>query len=222
MENRIQNSLPWIEGFIMPDETTEDNGLSTWTMESFNPQAVGYAYVENNDFVISGTNCNWSSGDINISSEEEIAVSFDLRCDQPLRLNSNDTLSIYYSVDDGEKTLIKRWTDDFEAQRIQQNGVKIAQLLVVSRKVKTQRAQEEPDEGNPLGRVIGVFNVSSERIGAFGEDDVRIISALGNQIAIAIENTRLLNAATARAGRSQRGRHATQTEHAGEVQESGT
>ena len=70
-------------------------------------------------------------------------------------------------------------------------------------------------------RVIGVFNVSSERIGAFGEDDVRIISALGNQIAIAIENTRLLDAAMARADKSQRGHHTAQTEYAGELQESG-
>lgn len=35
--------------------------------------------------------------------------------------------------------------------------VRIAQLSVVSRKVKAQRAREAPDESNPLGRVIGVY-----------------------------------------------------------------
>ena len=34
---------------------------------------------------------------------------------------------------------------------------RIAQLSVVSRKVKAQRAREEPDESNPRGRVIGVY-----------------------------------------------------------------
>jgi len=40
-------------------------------------------------------------------------------------------------------------------------------------------------------RVIGVFNVSSERIGAFSENDLHIVTALCNQIAIVIENARL-------------------------------
>ncbi len=40
-------------------------------------------------------------------------------------------------------------------------------------------------------RVIGVFNVSSERIGAFNENDLHIVTALCNQIAIVIENARL-------------------------------
>lgn len=41
--------------------------------------------------------------------------------------------------------------------------------------------------------VIGVFNVSSERTGAFQESDLRIVTALANQVAIALENARLLN-----------------------------
>ncbi len=44
-------------------------------------------------------------------------------------------------------------------------------------------------------RVIGVFNVSSERIGAFDENDLRIVTALANQVAIAIENARLFQEA---------------------------
>jgi PAS domain S-box-containing protein len=40
-------------------------------------------------------------------------------------------------------------------------------------------------------RVTGVFNVSSERIGAFTENDLHIVTALCNQIAIVIENARL-------------------------------
>ena len=42
-------------------------------------------------------------------------------------------------------------------------------------------------------KVIGVFNVSSERIGAFNDSDLRITTALANQVAIAIENARLFN-----------------------------
>ena len=42
-------------------------------------------------------------------------------------------------------------------------------------------------------QVIGVFNVSSERIGAFEESDLRVITALSNQVAIAIENARLFH-----------------------------
>jgi len=35
--------------------------------------------------------------------------------------------------------------------------IRIVHLTLVNRKVKAQRAREDPDESNPLGRVIGVF-----------------------------------------------------------------
>lgn len=41
-------------------------------------------------------------------------------------------------------------------------------------------------------KVIGVLNVSSERTGAFEESDLQIVTAVANQVAIAIENARLL------------------------------
>ncbi|MBN1579406.1 MAG: GAF domain-containing protein [Anaerolineae bacterium] len=44
-------------------------------------------------------------------------------------------------------------------------------------------------------RIIGVFDVSSELEGAFDERDLHIVTALGNQIAIAVENARLIHEA---------------------------
>jgi GAF domain-containing protein len=41
-------------------------------------------------------------------------------------------------------------------------------------------------------KVIGVLNVSSERTGAFEESDLQIVTAVANQVAIAIENARLI------------------------------
>jgi len=41
------------------------------------------------------------------------------------------------------------------------------------------------------GKVIGVFNVESERLHAFTESDLRIVTALANQMAVAIENAHL-------------------------------
>ncbi|MFN2157379.1 MAG: GAF domain-containing protein [Anaerolineae bacterium] len=41
-------------------------------------------------------------------------------------------------------------------------------------------------------KVVGVLNVSSERTGAFEESDLQIVTAVANQVAIAIENARLL------------------------------
>ena len=52
--------------------------------------------------------------------------------------------------------------------------------------------------------VIGVFNVSSERIGAFEENDLQIITALANQVAMALENARLLNQMEAYAAELER------------------
>jgi PAS domain S-box-containing protein len=52
--------------------------------------------------------------------------------------------------------------------------------------------------------VIGVFNVSSERIGAFEDSDLRIVTALGNQVAIAIENARLFDQVTTNANELER------------------
>lgn len=43
-------------------------------------------------------------------------------------------------------------------------------------------------------RVVGVLDVQSERIGAFGEEDLFVLKTLGAQIAIAIENARLYEA----------------------------
>ena len=40
-------------------------------------------------------------------------------------------------------------------------------------------------------QVIGVMNVEEERLNAFGEDDLRLLSTLAAQIAVAIENARL-------------------------------
>lgn len=42
-------------------------------------------------------------------------------------------------------------------------------------------------------QVIGVFNVSSERTCAFEESDLRIVTALSNQVAVSLENVRLLD-----------------------------
>jgi PAS domain S-box-containing protein len=40
-------------------------------------------------------------------------------------------------------------------------------------------------------RLLGVFNVSSERTGAFEESDLRVVMALANQLSIALENAHL-------------------------------
>jgi GAF domain-containing protein len=48
-------------------------------------------------------------------------------------------------------------------------------------------------------KVIGVLNVSSERTGAFEESDLQIVIAVANQVAIAIENARLLGENEAKA-----------------------
>ncbi|HZQ05551.1 MAG TPA: GAF domain-containing protein, partial [Anaerolineae bacterium] len=43
-------------------------------------------------------------------------------------------------------------------------------------------------------RVVGVLDVQSERLGAFGDEDLFVLRTLGAQIAIAIENARLFEA----------------------------
>ena len=43
-------------------------------------------------------------------------------------------------------------------------------------------------------RLIGVLDIQSKRIDAFSEDDISVVGALANQLAVAIENTRLLAA----------------------------
>jgi PAS domain S-box-containing protein len=53
-------------------------------------------------------------------------------------------------------------------------------------------------------KVIGVFSVSSERIAAFEESDMRILTALGNQVAIAIENARLFSEVVTNANELER------------------
>jgi serine phosphatase RsbU (regulator of sigma subunit)/putative methionine-R-sulfoxide reductase with GAF domain len=43
-------------------------------------------------------------------------------------------------------------------------------------------------------RVVGVLDVQSERLGAFGDEDLFVLKTLGTQIAIAVENARLYEA----------------------------
>lgn len=53
-------------------------------------------------------------------------------------------------------------------------------------------------------QVIGVLNVSSERTGAFEESDLQTLTALANQVAIALENARLLDEMEAQADELER------------------
>ncbi len=41
------------------------------------------------------------------------------------------------------------------------------------------------------GRVVGVFNLESQRVNAFDDDDVRLMTALAHQITVVLENARL-------------------------------
>ena len=99
-------------------------------MNAFDAQAIGYAYAENSDFVISGINCDWQSDIIDISAENNISITLDVRCDQPTRINSNDSLCVYFAIDGGERKLFKKWVDDFEAQTIDTTGVMGSQLQI--------------------------------------------------------------------------------------------
>lgn len=42
------------------------------------------------------------------------------------------------------------------------------------------------------GRILGVLNVESPRVGAFTDDDVRVLQSIADQAAVAIQNARLL------------------------------
>jgi PAS domain S-box-containing protein len=53
-------------------------------------------------------------------------------------------------------------------------------------------------------RIIGVFDVASDQKGAFDESNLRIVTALSNQVAIAIENVRLLHEAVTNAQELER------------------
>ena len=61
--------------------------------------------------------------------------------------------------------------------------------------------------------VIGVLNVSSERTGAFEESDLRILTALANQVAIALENARLLSQMEAHAVELRRQKQSMEMVH---------
>lgn len=56
------------------------------------------------------------------------------------------------------------------------------------------------------GQVIGTLDVQSKNLGAFSEDDARIIQGLGDQLAIAIENARLYTSSRALAAIEERNR----------------
>ncbi len=122
-ENREKNSLPWIEDFSWPNETIVDDGLSSWSLVAFESQEIGYAYVEDYALVMSGTNCNWESGHINISTENKVDIFVKAHCQEPLRINGNDSLSIFYSIDNQPRQLLINLVDDFEAQEISIQGL---------------------------------------------------------------------------------------------------
>ncbi len=82
------------------------------------------------------------------------------------------------------------------AARVVETG---APLLTDDTQTKEWRpldAQARSEMAVPLltgERVIGVLDISSEVEGAFDDNDLRVVTALGNQVSIAIENSRLVH-----------------------------
>jgi DNA-binding NarL/FixJ family response regulator/signal transduction histidine kinase len=75
--------------------------------------------------------------------------------------------------------------------------------------VQCQAFQTRAELDVPLkvgGRVLGVLGIESEQAGAFAEDEVPFLETLADQIAVAIENARLVERARALATSEERNR----------------
>jgi hypothetical protein len=95
------NKVPWIEDFSLPDGSTIDNGLTSWT----STRSEGNLLVQNNSFVVNdaGTEGTLTTGSIDIS-QGPVNISLDLWSEGSLE--SDDYVQLYKKVDDGPETLI--------------------------------------------------------------------------------------------------------------------
>jgi GAF domain-containing protein len=139
--------------------------------------------------------------------------------DEMVRLIS-DRFSFYhvgiFLVDDAAEFAVLRAASSEGGQRMLERGhrLKVGQAGIVGHAARTGEPRISPDVADDLlflvspelaytrsemalplkvrGRVIGVLDVQSEEEGAFTEEDLAILLTLTDQVALAIENTRLL------------------------------
>jgi hypothetical protein len=90
------NTVPWIEDFTLPDGTTSDDGITSWT----SARSSGNLYVQNNLFVVNdaGTEGSLTTGQIDIS-KGLVNISLDLH--SAGNLENDDYVRLYKKVDGG-------------------------------------------------------------------------------------------------------------------------
>jgi len=97
----LRNTVPWIEDFTLSDETTIDEGLTSWTSS----RSEGKFLVQNNSFIVNGAG---NAGILKTSaidiSKGPVDISLELWSQESLE--SDDFVKLYKIVDNGPQTLI--------------------------------------------------------------------------------------------------------------------
>jgi GAF domain-containing protein len=154
-----------------------------------------------------------------VAREAAAIQDLELLLDEMVRLIS-DRFSFYhvgiFLVDDAGDFAVLRAASSEGGQRMLERGhrLKVGQAGIVGHAARTGEPRISLDVADDLlflvspelaytrsemalplkvrGRVIGVLDVQSEEEGAFTEEDLAILLTLTDQLALAIENTRLL------------------------------
>ncbi|MCL3779712.1 T9SS type A sorting domain-containing protein [Prolixibacteraceae bacterium JC049] len=119
-ENRTENTLDWVEVFNLNNTTEEDNGVTGWTVTEKADGAT--AQVEDGSFKLNG-NATWQSKVIDAGNAQYVKVSGEIVSQTETDLAKTDSIKVFYSVNNGERQLIKSFTGNVLNGNFQLAGI---------------------------------------------------------------------------------------------------
>jgi DNA-binding beta-propeller fold protein YncE len=145
----MSGTVPWIEGFDLPNGTRADSGPTAWALSY---AGSGVAEVRTGDLYLQGmgTEAVWRSESINIAGLSGATVRISWRGDGTL--DSPDTLRAFYRIDGGPEVLIAGRSDDVAVETVSVTGLTGSMLEIVVRSYST---------GNDEAHVLQAVEVTS-------------------------------------------------------------
>ncbi|WKN32535.1 right-handed parallel beta-helix repeat-containing protein [Porifericola rhodea] len=100
----VLQSIPWVENFLGADKLLKQDDETAWFFENTDTEAIYGVHNEHIQISKATYSTKWTSSKIDISTAENIKISFDIKETGELEPSgeTKDYLNFYYKVDDGE------------------------------------------------------------------------------------------------------------------------
>ncbi len=134
-----KNTLPWREDFSLSNGTKADNGATGWTSNLISSNN-GFASVQNNQFAINASTCQWVTAKIDVTAVSAVTVQFELQGDDASTMENVDEIKIEYRSDDNSWQQIYRATDGFSKRSLSGNFTNLGSVSTIQFRVTGQNS----------------------------------------------------------------------------------